>query len=73
MTAPVTADDRSNLEKLDDLQAAHPFAYNLVALPLAAAGLLTPIIAGAAMAASSVSVVGNSLLLKRWRAAGASG
>jgi Cu+-exporting ATPase len=45
------------------------FAYNLVALPLAAAGLLTPIIAGAAMAASSVSVVGNSLLLKRWRAA----
>jgi Cu+-exporting ATPase len=46
------------------------FVYNLVALPLAAAGLLTPIIAGAAMAASSVSVVGNSLLLKRWRAAG---
>ncbi len=46
------------------------FAYNVVALPLAAAGLLTPIIAGAAMAASSVSVVGNSLLLKRWRATG---
>jgi len=43
------------------------FVYNLVALPLAAAGLLTPVIAGAAMAMSSVSVVTSSLLLKRWR------
>jgi Cu+-exporting ATPase len=39
------------------------FIYNLAALPLAAAGLMTPIVAGAAMAASSVSVVTNSLLL----------
>jgi Cu+-exporting ATPase len=43
------------------------FFYNLLALPAAALGLLTPAIAGAAMAFSSVSVVGNSLLLKRWR------
>ena len=43
------------------------FIYNLVALPLAAAGLLTPMIAGAAMAMSSVSVVTNALTLRRWR------
>jgi Cu+-exporting ATPase len=43
------------------------FFYNVLALPLAAAGLLNPVIAGAAMALSSVSVVSNSLLLKRWR------
>ena len=43
------------------------FIYNLVGIPLAAAGLLNPVIAGAAMAFSSVSVVGNTLLLRRWR------
>jgi len=43
------------------------FAYNVLGIPLAALGLLNPVIAGAAMAASSVSVVGNALLLKRWR------
>jgi Cu+-exporting ATPase len=45
------------------------FAYNVLGIPLAALGLLNPVIAGAAMAASSVSVVGNALLLKRWRPA----
>jgi len=44
------------------------FIYNLLGIPLAASGLLNPVVAGAAMAMSSVSVVSNSLLLKRWKA-----
>ena len=43
------------------------FVYNVVGIPLAALGVLTPVIAGAAMALSSVSVVANALLLKRWK------
>jgi Cu+-exporting ATPase len=44
------------------------FVYNIIGIPLAAMGLLNPILAGSAMAFSSVCVVSNSLLLKRWRA-----
>jgi len=43
------------------------FAYNVVGIPLAAFGMLNPVVAGAAMAFSSVSVVGNALGLRRWR------
>ena len=43
------------------------FAYNVAGIPLAALGYLNPVVAGAAMALSSVSVMGNALLLKRWR------
>jgi Cu+-exporting ATPase len=43
------------------------FAYNVAGIPLAALGILSPVVAGAAMAFSSVSVVSNALLLKRWK------
>jgi Cu+-exporting ATPase len=43
------------------------FVYNVLGIPLAALGMLNPVVAGAAMAASSLSVVGNALLLRRWR------
>ena len=45
------------------------FIYNVIGMPVAALGLLSPVIAGAAMALSSVSVVTNALLLRRWRPA----
>jgi Cu+-exporting ATPase len=43
------------------------FAYNVLGIPLAALGFLNPVVAAAAMALSSVSVVGNALLLRRYR------
>ncbi len=43
------------------------FGYNVLGIPLAALGMLNPVVAGAAMAMSSVSVVSNALLLKRWK------
>jgi Cu+-exporting ATPase len=48
------------------------FIYNVIGIPLAASGHLNPVIAGAAMAFSSVSVVSNALLLRRWRPVGKS-
>ena len=48
------------------------FAYNVAGIPLAALGFLNPVVAGAAMALSSVSVMANALLLKRWKPAVAS-
>ncbi|MBX9838906.1 MAG: copper-translocating P-type ATPase, partial [Silvanigrellaceae bacterium] len=43
------------------------FIYNIIGIPLAAAGLLNPMLAGLAMAFSSVSVIGNALLLRTWK------
>ena len=57
---------RSTLSKIRQ-NLFFAFIYNILGIPLAALGLLNPVIAGAAMAMSSVSVVSNSLLLKRWK------
>jgi Cu+-exporting ATPase len=46
------------------------FIFNVIGLPLAAFGYLSPVVAGTAMALSSITVVSNSLLLRRWRPSG---
>ncbi len=58
---------RATLAKIR-LNLFFAFIYNVLGIPLAAAGLLNPVVAGAAMAMSSVSVVSSSLSLLRWRA-----
>jgi P-type Cu+ transporter len=57
---------RATLSKIRQ-NLAFAFGYNALGIPLAALGWLNPIVAGAAMAMSSVSVVTNSLLLRRWK------
>lgn len=65
VAAAIAISDRSYRKIRQNLFWA--FIYNVVGIPLAAFGLLSPVVAGAAMALSSVSVVSNALLLKRWK------
>ncbi|HCS27128.1 MAG TPA: copper-transporting ATPase [Spongiibacteraceae bacterium] len=65
VAAAIAISDRSYRKIRQNLFWA--FIYNMVGIPLAAFGLLSPVVAGAAMALSSVSVVSNALLLKRWK------
>ncbi len=64
VTAAIDISNRTTAKIRQNLFWA--FVYNVIGIPLAAFGWLSPVVAGAAMALSSVSVVGNALLLKRW-------
>ncbi len=78
-TADITLMQNDLLSVVDAINLSHAtlakirqnlffaFIYNIFGIPLAALGMLNPVIAGAAMAMSSVSVVSNALLLKRWK------
>jgi Cu+-exporting ATPase len=57
---------RATLQKIRQ-NLIFSFIYNILGIPLAAVDMLNPVVAGAAMAMNSVSVVSNSLLLKRWQ------
>ncbi len=73
MLVPAALDIARRTDRRIRQGLAWAFAYNLIGIPLAAAGVLSPVLAGAAMALSSVSVVGSALLLRRWRPAAAPG
>ncbi|MBN2193116.1 MAG: copper-translocating P-type ATPase [Polyangiaceae bacterium] len=66
LVADAVAVSRATLRKIRQ-NLFWAFAYNVVGIPLAALGYLTPVVAGVAMALSSVSVLSNALLLRRWR------
>lgn len=64
---PAALDIASRTRRTISQNLGWAFVYNLIGIPLAASGMLSPVLAGAAMAFSSVSVVTNSALLARWR------
>jgi len=66
LVADAVSVSRATVRKIRQ-NLAWAFGYNVVGIPLAALGYLTPVLAGAAMALSSVSVVASALLLRRWR------
>jgi Cu+-exporting ATPase len=66
LLVPETIDVSKNTYRKIRQNLGWAFIYNIVGIPLAAFGYLNPVIAGASMALSSVSVVSNSLLLRRW-------